>query len=71
MKAKKTKSKSADSQAQTSNDLLASISTLKKDLLMMRIRLTSGEKINLKEYRSKKKEIAVLFTKMNVKKALA
>lgn len=47
--------------------MLSEIYNLKKDLLMQRIKITSGDKINLKDYREKKKKIAVIFTKLNNK----
>lgn len=49
--------------------VLALISDLKKDLMMMRIKASSGESIVIKDYREKKKEVARLFTKINNKKA--
>lgn len=51
--------------------ILANISTLKKELLMMRIKVSSGETIIAKDYKNKKKEVARLFTKINNKKAAA
>lgn len=48
--------------------ILESISNLKKDLLVIRIKSSSGEEFSIGEYRSKKKEIARLFTKLNNKK---
>jgi ribosomal protein L29 len=50
---------------------LAEISALKKDLLMMRIKASSGETIIAKDYKHKRKEVARLFTKINNKKAAA
>jgi ribosomal protein L29 len=50
---------------------LANIAELKKDLLMMRIKASSGEAIVAKDYKNKKKEVARLFTKINNKKAAA
>jgi len=50
---------------------LANIADLKKDLLMMRIKASSGETIVAKDYKNKKKEVARLFTKINNKKAAA
>jgi len=49
--------------------VLALISDLKKELMMMRIKASSGENIVIKDYRQKKKEVARLFTKINNKKA--
>lgn len=48
---------------------LADIANLKKELLMMRIKASSGETIVAKDYKNKKKEIARLFTKINAVKA--
>ena len=47
---------------------LTEISTLKKDLMMLRIKSSSGETVPVKEFKTKKKAIARLFTKMNNKK---
>ena len=47
---------------------LAEISNLKKDLMMMRIKSSSGEAVNIKDYKIKKKAVARLFTKINDKK---
>jgi ribosomal protein L29 len=44
---------------------LANIASLKKELLMMRVKASSGETIPAKDYKNKKKEIARLFTKIN------
>jgi|GEM_PF-1198933 len=44
---------------------LTDIANLKKELLMMRIKASSGESVIAKNYKSKKKEIARLFTKIN------
>lgn len=49
--------------------VLVSISELKKELMMMRVKASSGESIVIKDYREKKKEVARLFTKINNKKA--
>lgn len=48
---------------------LANVSTLKKELLMMRIKKSSGEPVPAKDYKNKRKEIARLFTKINAVKA--
>ncbi len=48
--------------------VLADISNLKKELMMMRIKASSGDSIVIKDYRIKKKEVARLFTKINDKK---
>ena len=47
--------------------LLANIAGIKKELLMMRIKTSSGESVPAKDYKSKKKEVARLFTKINQK----
>jgi ribosomal protein L29 len=48
---------------------LATIASLKKELLMMRIKASSGETIVAKDYKHKRKEVARLFTKLNSNKA--
>jgi len=50
---------------------LAGIASLKKELLMMRIKASSGETVVAKDYKNKRKEVARLFTKINNKKAAA
>jgi ribosomal protein L29 len=50
---------------------LANIAGLKKELLMMRIKASSGETIVAKDYKNKRKEVARLFTQINNKKAAA
>jgi ribosomal protein L29 len=50
---------------------LANISGLKKELLMMRVKASSGETIIAKDYKNKKKEVARLFTQINNNKAAA
>lgn len=47
---------------------LIDIANLKKELLMMRIKASSGEATVAKDYRNKRKEIARLFTKINSNK---
>lgn len=47
---------------------LAEIANLKKELLMMRIKASSGESVAAKDRRNKRKEIARLFTKINSNK---
>ncbi len=47
---------------------LLNIEALKKELLMMRIKASSGEAIVIKDYKHKKKEVARLFTTLNNKK---
>lgn len=51
--------------------ILANIASLKKELLLMRIKASSGEAIVVKDYKNKRKEVARLFTKLNNKKAAA
>ena len=50
--------------------ILTDISNLKKELMMMRIKASSGDTIVVKDCKKKKKEIARLFTKMNNKKSI-
>jgi ribosomal protein L29 len=50
---------------------LGNIASLKKELLMLRIKASSGETISPKDYKSKKKEVARLFTQVNKKRAVA
>lgn len=50
---------------------LIEISNLKKELLMMRIKASSGEAVVAKDYRNKRKEVARLFTKINSNKKVA
>jgi len=47
--------------------MISEIFNLKKDLLSLRLRITSGDKINLNDYRNKKKKIAEIFTIINKK----
>ena len=47
--------------------MISEIYILKKELLLLRIKITSVDKINLKDYREKKKKVAVIFTKLNKK----
>jgi len=49
---------------------ISDIANLKKELMMVRIKASSGEAINLKDYRGKRKQIARLFTKINDKKTI-
>ena len=49
--------------------ILANIASLKKDLKVIRIKVSSGEAMAVKDYKSKKKEVARLFTQLNVLKA--
>ncbi len=45
--------------------ILANIASLKKDLLMFRVKASSGEAVSVNDYKRKKKEVARLFTKLN------
>ena len=47
--------------------ILANIADLKKQLLMDRVKASSGDAIAVKDHRNKKKEVARLFTKLNKK----
>ncbi len=47
---------------------LAEIANLKKDLLMLRIKASSGEAVLIRDFKNKKKEIARIFTAINNKK---
>jgi ribosomal protein L29 len=47
--------------------MISEIYNLKKELLLLRMKITSGDKINLKDYREKKKKIAIIFTTLNKK----
>ncbi len=49
--------------------ILAYISNLKKDLVLMKVKASSGETISTKDLRNKKKEVARLFTQLNANKA--
>jgi len=51
--------------------ILANIAILKKDMLMMRIKASSGETIVAKDYKNKRKEVARLFTQINKKQVAA
>lgn len=53
------------------NAALNNISNLKKDLMLMRVKASSGEAVAVKDYKLKRKEIARLFTQINNKKAAA
>ncbi len=48
--------------------LLENIRSKKRSLLVMKLKLASGESISLKDIRSAKKEVARLFTKLNAVK---
>lgn len=47
--------------------ILTDVAKIKQELMMLRIKASSGDAINLKDYRTKKKEIARLLTKVNSK----
>jgi ribosomal protein L29 len=49
--------------------ILADISALKKELLMIRVKASSGEAVITKDCKNKRKEVARLFTKLNAEKA--
>ncbi len=49
--------------------VLANIANLKKELLLNRIKASSGESIVIKDYKNKRKEVARLFTKINAENA--
>ena len=49
--------------------VLVNIANLKKELMMMRIKASSGDSVAVKDSKLKKKEIARLFTKLNSNKA--
>ena len=51
------------------NSKLAEIANPKKDLMMMRIKASSGDAVPVKDFKTKKKEVARLFTKINDKNA--
>lgn len=48
--------------------MLSDISAKKKELMMMRIKVSSGETVSVNLYRDLKKQVARLFTKINDKK---
>jgi len=56
------------SKKEEKNSILADVANIKKELMMMRIKASSGDAIVIKDYRNKKKEIARLLTKVNDKK---
>lgn len=56
------------SKNQEKKSILGDVAKLKKELMIMRIKASSGDAIVLKDYREKKKEIARLLTKFNDKK---
>ena len=49
------------------HSLLSEVSNIKKELMMLRIKASSGETIAVKDFKIKKKSIARLFTKINGK----
>jgi ribosomal protein L29 len=48
-------------------DTMSQIYDLRKELLYMRVKKSSGDNILIKDYRAKKKEIARLLTTVNSK----
>ena len=48
--------------------LLTKISDLKKEIMLVKIKASSGESVVVKDYRKKKKEVARLFTQINNEK---
>jgi ribosomal protein L29 len=50
------------------NSILSEIASMKKELLISRIKASSGESPKSNDYKEKKKKIARLFTKINDKK---
>jgi ribosomal protein L29 len=47
------------------NSKLAEIATIKKELMMLRIKASSGDAVLVKEFKNKKKAIARIFTEVN------
>jgi len=47
------------------NSKLAEIATIKKELMMLRIKASSGDAVLVKEFKNKKKAIARIFTEIN------
>ena len=45
--------------------ILSNIASLKKDLLIKRLKISMRESVIIKDYRQKKKEVDRLFTKLN------
>ena len=45
--------------------IIGDISSKKRELLIMKVRLSSGDSISLKDMRRIKKDVARLFTKLN------
>ncbi len=58
------------SKKEEKKSIMADVANLKKELMMIRIKASSGDAIAVKDYRIKKKEIARLFTKINDKKTV-
>lgn len=50
---------------QDKNSILAEVATLKKELMMLRIKISSGETVAVKEFKDKRKAVARLLTKIN------
>ena len=51
------------------NSVLSQIASFKRELMMMRVKASSGEGVLVKDFKIKKKQIARLFTKINNKKS--
>ena len=45
--------------------ILSNIASLKKELLIARLKISMRDSVIIKDYRQKKKEVARLFTKLN------
>ncbi len=54
--------------AEEVKSIMEEISSKKRELLIMKVKLSAGESIMLKEMRKIKKDVARLFTKLNNKK---
>jgi ribosomal protein L29 len=55
--------------AEDKKSIMEEISSKKRELLIMKVKLSAGESIMLKEMRTIKKDVARLFTKLNNKSA--
>ncbi len=56
------------SKKEEKKSVLAEVSNIKKELMMLRIKASSGDNTALTSYRKKRKEIARILTKINDKK---
>ena len=45
--------------------ILLNVASLKKELLIARLKISMRDSVTIKDYRQKKKEVARLFTKLN------